>query len=47
MLKTSPAELGGLTKLRRLYPHENGLTGAIPTELGSMSSLTHMAVTSQ
>ena len=34
-----PAELGNLTKLRRLYLDGNQLTGAIPDEFGNLASL--------
>ena len=34
-----PAELGGLSKLRYLTLHGNGLTGEIPSELGNLTDL--------
>ena len=38
-----PTDLTGLSKLKRLYLHENrNLGGMIPSELGQMSSLTHL-----
>ena len=39
---TVPAQLGGLSKLRRLVLSRNALTGAIPAELGNLSELTDL-----
>ena len=35
----SPAELGGLNRLRFLYLDRNQLSGSVPTELGNLNSL--------
>ena len=39
---TVPAQLGGLSKLRRLVLSRNALTGAVPAALGNLSELTDL-----
>ena len=40
-----PSELGGLTKLERLYLNDNQLTGEIPSELGDLANLRVLSLT--